>query len=64
VHPVVDAGDIVTVIPGWLIVTSSVKPGTRPVLQLEAVSHSPLDLLIQLTPASKIRPSMASSCGR
>src|SRR5260370_27092941 len=43
----------VTVTPGWLIRTTSDGPGTWPVLQLLAVSKSPLEVLVQVTVGSR-----------
>jgi hypothetical protein len=54
----------VTVMPAWLITTSSEGPGSTPVFQFDGVSQSPPLGLIHETVESKVRDSTISPCGR
>jgi hypothetical protein len=56
--------ECVTVMPDVAMTTSSDGPGTAPVLQLDAVSQSPLAGSIQVTVARSVRSSRRLTAGR
>src|SRR5262249_34340842 len=55
---------VTVIFPGWLMTTSLLALGTAPVLQLLAVFHDPLAVLIQVSVLGTTRSSSSSSRGR